>query len=188
MDEIRKGSINCIVVKDLSRFGRDYIEAGNFLEVIFPRLNVRFISIGDNYDSFDPRCSGEGMSVALKNMINAFYAKEISVKTRTAKEAQQKKGEYIGGRPPYGYVKSSEDRHRLVVDEESAAVVRDIFRWKLEGANLSRIAKRLDESDVITPGHYHYLKGIYRDWRDAKPRRNYCLITGRHITARHTPD
>ena len=136
MDEIRKGSINCIVVKDLSRFGRDYIEAGNFLEVIFPRLNVRFISIGDNYDSFDPRCSGEGMSVALKNMINAFYAKEISVKTRTAKEAQQKKGEYIGGRPPYGYVKSSEDRHRLVVDEESAAVVRDIFRWKLEGANL----------------------------------------------------
>ena len=70
MDGIRRGKINCVVVKDLSRFGRDYIEAGNFLEVIFPRLGVRFISIGDNFDSFDPRCRGEGIPVALKNMIN----------------------------------------------------------------------------------------------------------------------
>jgi len=171
MDGIRRGKINCIVVKDLSRFGRDYIEAGNYLETIFPRLGVRFISIGDNYDSFDPRCRGEGLSIALKNMINAFYAKDISVKTRSAFAAKQRKGEYTGGMPPFGYLISSEDRHKLVIDEKAAAVVRDIFRWRLEGLRPADIARRLEASGFPSPGHYFYVTGIFKSKHFEKNRR-----------------
>lgn len=171
MDGIRRGKINCIVVKDLSRFGRDYIEAGNYLETIFPRLGVRFISIGDNYDSFDPRCRGEGLSIALKNMINAFYAKDISVKTRSAFAAKQRKGEYTGGMPPFGYLISPEDRHKLVIDEKAAAVVRDIFRWRLEGLRPADIARRLEASGFPSPGHYFYVTGIFKSKHFEKNRR-----------------
>jgi len=111
MQEIRRGSINCIVVKDLSRFGRDYIEAGNFLEVIFPRLSIRFISISDNYDSFDSRCQGEGMFIALKNIIHTSYAKDISVKIRTAYKTKCEKGEPVVQTAPFGYLKSPENKH-----------------------------------------------------------------------------
>ena len=169
MDGIRRGKINCVVVKDLSRFGRDYIEAGNFLEVIFPRLGVRFISIGDNFDSFDPRCRGEGIPVALKNMINAFYAKDISVKTRSAYEVKRRKGEYTGGLPPFGYVKSPENKNRLIVDEEAAAVVRDIFRWRLDGLTAAAIVRRLNNSDFPAPGHYFYIRDIYKNKRYREP-------------------
>ena len=171
MDEIRRGKINCVVVKDLSRFGRDYIEAGNFLETIFPSLGVRFISISDNYDSFDPRCKSEGTSIALKNMINAFYAKDISVKTRSALAAKQRKGQYTGAMPPFGYLISPEDRHRLVIDEKAAAVVRNIFRWRQEGLGPCDIARRLDASGFPAPGHYFYVSGIHRNRRYEKPCR-----------------
>jgi len=161
MDEVRSGRVNCIVVKDLSRFGRDYVEAGNLLEVIFPKLGVRFISIGDNYDSFDPRCNGDGMSVALKNMINAFYAKDISKKIRSAYASKQRKGEYSGNYAPFGYLKSQTEKGKLVIDEEAAAVVRNIFRWRLDGLNPSQIVKKLNDSDIPSPLNYFYLKGIY---------------------------
>jgi len=119
MQEVRCGKINCIVVKDLSRFGRDYIEAGNFLEVIFPRLGIRFISITDNYDSFDARCQGEGMYIALKNIINASYAKDISLKVRSAYKAKREKGEPIIQWAPFGYLKSPENKHQLIIDNEA---------------------------------------------------------------------
>lgn len=162
MDEVRRGKVNCIVVKDLSRFGRDYVEAGNFLEIIFPQLGVRFISIGDNYDSFDPRCKGEGMSVALKNMINSFYAKDISQKIRSAYASKQRKGEYSGNYAPFGYLKSPTEKGKLVVDEEAAAVVRDIFRWRLDGMNPSQIVRRLNDSGFPSPLNYFYQKGLYK--------------------------
>jgi len=170
MDEIRRGKINCIVVKDLSRFGRDYLEAGNFLEVIFPRLGVRFISIGDNYDSFDPRCQGDGMNIALKNMINSFYAKDISTKIRSAYAVKRQNGEFTGKCPPFGYIKSPKNKNRLVVDEEAAEIVRMIFRLKLEGLGAYQIARHLSGQNTPTPGHYRYIKGIHKEKRYEKPQ------------------
>ncbi len=117
MEEVRRGRVNCIVVKDLSRFGCDYVEAGNFLEVIFPKLGVRFISIGDHFDSFDPRCQGEGISIALKNMINAFYSKDISKKISSAYAAKRQNGDYVSRLAPFGYIKSPDNVNRLVIDE-----------------------------------------------------------------------
>ncbi|MDR1704677.1 MAG: recombinase family protein [Clostridiales bacterium] len=170
MEEVRRGKINCIVVKDLSRFGRDYVEAGNFLEVIFPRLGVRFISIGDNYDSFDPRCKSEGMSIALKNMINAFYAKDISQKIRSAFAVKSANGEFVGKVAPYGYMKSPESKNRLVVDNDAAEVVRMIYRWKLDGMGVYQIARRLTREGIPNPGHYRYIKGIHKEKRYEKPQ------------------
>lgn len=170
MDEIRQGKVNCIVVKDLSRFGRDYIEAGNFLEVIFPRLGVRFISIGDNYDSFDPRCQGEGMTIALKNMINSFYAKDISTKVRTAYEVKRRNGEFTGKMAPFGYMKSPENKNKLIVDGEAAEIVRLIFKLRLEGMGIYPITRYLSENTIPAPGHYGFLKGTNKEERYRNPQ------------------
>jgi len=169
MDEIRQGKINCIVVKDLSRFGRDYVEAGNFLEVIFPQLGVRFISINDNFDSFNLR-KGEGIVIAFKNMINSFYSKDISAKMRSAHEIRQKNGEYIRSFPPYGYLKSTENKCKLVVDPEASETVRQIFRLKLDGFSVYEISGWLNEHDIPTPGHYRYVKSIFLDKRYKNPQ------------------
>ena len=154
MQEIRDGKINCIVVKDLSRFGRDYIEAGNFLETIFPRLGIRFISIADNYDSFEPRCQGEGMYIALKNIINTAYAKDISIKTRSAFKAKRDKGEPLVRRASFGYLKSPNDKHQLIIDDDAADIVRMIFKLKLKGFSSSQIARQLNSQNIATPTHY----------------------------------
>jgi len=158
MQEIRRGSINCIVVKDLSRFGRDYIEAGNFLEVIFPRLGIRFISISDNYDSFDPRCQGEGMFIALKNIIHTSYAKDISVKIRTAYKTKCEKGEPVVQTAPFGYLKSPENKHQLIIDDEAADIVRMIFKLKLQGLSVYQITSQLTLQSIVTPKYYQYIK------------------------------
>ncbi|MDL2272969.1 recombinase family protein [Oscillospiraceae bacterium OttesenSCG-928-G22] len=170
MDEVRRGKINCIVVKDLSRFGRDYVEAGNFLEIIFPQLGVRFISIGDNYDSFDPRCKGKGMSVALKNMINSFYAKDISQKIRSAFAVKSANGEFAGKVAPFGYAKAAGNKNKLVVDEDAAEAVRMIFRWKLDGMGVHQITRRLTHEGIPNPGHYRYIKGIHKEKRYEQPQ------------------
>ena len=167
MDAIRRGEINCVVVKDLSRFGRDYIEAGNFIETVFPSLGVRFISINDNFDSADPQCWADGMSIALKNIINAAYAKDISMKLRTAYDAKRRRGDYTGSLPPFGYRRLPDNKRQLIIDEEAAEIVRDIFRWRIEGATLKEIAARLDEADIPNPTHYAYLKGVKNDKRFA---------------------
>jgi DNA invertase Pin-like site-specific DNA recombinase len=170
MENIRRGKVNCIVVKDLSRFGRDYIEVGNFIEVIFPRLGVRFISIGDNYDNHDPRCQGDGMYIALKNMINAFYAKDISVKICSAYAVKREKGEFTGKCPPFGYVKSPGNRNVLVIDSEAAEIVRLIFKFNLEGMNVHMIGRELTRIGIPNPGHYRYIKGIYKEERYKNPQ------------------
>jgi DNA invertase Pin-like site-specific DNA recombinase len=169
LDAIRRGEVNCVVVKDLSRFGRDYIEAGNYIETVFPSLGVRFISINDSFDSSDPLCWSDGMSIALKNIINAAYAKDISVKMRTAYDAKRRRGDFTGATTPFGYTRLPEKKSRLVVDPESAEIVRDIFRWRIEGASLSGIAARLNAAGVPNPSHYSYLKGYRNDKRFAEP-------------------
>ena len=169
MDAIRRGEANCIVVKDLSRFSRDYIEAGNFIETVFPSLGIRFVSIGDNFDSNDPLCWSDGMSIALKNIINAAYAKDISVKMRTAYDAKRRRGDFTGAKTPFGFTRLPDKKSQLVVDEEAAAIVREIFRWRIEGISLQAIAARLDASGIPNPSHYAFLKGQRNDRRYASP-------------------
>ena len=168
MENVRRGEIDCIVVKDLSRLGRNYIETGDYLEKIFPFLGVRFISVNDSYDSATHAKNGDSLSIVLKNLINDIYAKDISKKIKTAFEIKQKNGEFIGGQAPYGYKKSPSNRHKLVIDEETAPVVRDIFRWKLDGMSNIAIMRRLNSLDVPSPSNYLHSKGMLSHEKYAK--------------------
>lgn len=160
MDEAVAGKIDCIVVKDLSRFGRNYVEAGYYLEKTFPTMGLRFVALHDGYDSLTDDGSNS-MIVSLKNLINDFYAKDISRKSGTALETKQHKGEFIGAFAPYGYKKSTEDKHLLILDENTAPTVRQIFIWKAEGIGNTTIARRLNEANIICPAMYHYSLGHY---------------------------
>lgn len=162
MEAARKREINCIVVKDLSRLGRDYVEAGYYLEHIFPFMGIRFIAMNDGYDTLD--AEGSDMVVSLKNIVNALFAKDISHKASTALKRKQEQGEFIGARAPYGYLKSQEDRHKLVIDPESAPVVREIFAWRRSHDGYTMIARRLNERNVLSPHMRHYLRGEYKHW------------------------
>ena len=174
MEEVKAGKINCIVVKDLSRFGRNYIETGEYLEKIFPFMGIRFISINDGFDNEDENSNLDSLIISLKNLINDVYAKDISQKVISSLRTKQENGEYIGGLPLYGYKKSEDNHSRLVVDEEVAHVVRDIFRWKAEGLGDLTIAKRLNEMGIPSPMKRRVDKGQVKSvgrtkvflWRD----------------------
>lgn len=154
LEQIKKGKIGCVIVKDFSRFGRDYIELGDYLERIFPFLGVRFISVNDGYDSNDYKGTTGGLDVVLKNIVYDFYSKDLSVKVITAKRAKMKHGEYIGGHVPYGLLRDPGDKHKLVIDPEAAAVVREIFGMAIEGKKLIDIARYLNEKGTETPAGY----------------------------------
>lgn len=160
MDEIRSGKVNCVVVKDLSRFGRNYIEAGNYIERVFPFMNVRFIAINDGYDSAEKRSQSDSLIIPFKNLINDAYCKDISIKIRSQLEIKRKKGEYIGSFAAYGYLKDPQDKNKLIVDPFAAEVVRSIFRWKLEGMSQSKIADKLNNQGILCPMEYKLSLGM----------------------------
>ncbi|MHB8075694.1 recombinase family protein [Desulfosporosinus fructosivorans] len=161
MDDVRAGKVDCIVVKDLSRLGRNYIETGHYMEKIFPFLGVRFIAVNDSYDSLTGQ-NGNDLIVSLKNLINDIYAKDISKKSGSALAVKQKNGEFIGAFPPYGYLKDKDDNHRLVPDPNTAHIARQIFLWKAEGVGNNTIARRLNEMGLPSPAKYRYLSGIVK--------------------------
>lgn len=163
MDDIKAGKIDCIVVKDLSRFGRNYIETGEYLDKILPFMGVRFISVNDSYDSETADGNSEGLIVAIKNLINDAYVKDISSKIIAVFKTKQEKGEYFGSYAPYGYKKSSEDIHKLVIDEETAPIARDIFRWRAEGLGYNMIARKLNESGIPSPSKHRIEKGLVKN-------------------------
>lgn len=167
MEDIRKGIIQCIVVKDLSRLGRNYIETGNYLEMIFPFMGVRFISVNDSYDSANPSSDFEPLLVSLKNLSNDAYAKDISKKIFTAKEIQRHKGLYYGNIAPYGYWKDHDNPHHLVINKDTAPTVMQIFLWKLEGFTNSQIARQLNEQNILAPMKYLYEQGYVKSERFA---------------------
>ena len=169
MELIRAGKANCIVVKDLSRFGRDHIEAGNYLENVFPYIGVRFISISDGYDSADATTS-DRLMVALKNLGNQIYSMDISRKSGSVLREKINRGEFIGAYAAYGYIKDPADRHHIVIDPEAAQVVREIYRRKLEGASDVSIVRWLNESVIPSPCCYRHQKGILVDKRFETPR------------------
>lgn len=157
IDDIKKGRINCIVVKDLSRLGRNYVETGEFIEKIFPFLKVRFIAINDRFDSFSDH---QNIVMPFKNIINEIYAKDISKKICTSVLTRQNKGEYIGGMAAYGYLKDPSDKHKLVIDLETAPIVKKIFEWKVGGLSFNAIARKLNVQGVMSPARYKHSLGI----------------------------
>jgi len=158
MEAVKAGTINCIVVKDLSRFGRNYLETGNYLEKIFPYLGVRFISVNDHFDSF---CMGKSdtLLVPLKAILHDTYAKDISKKVSTAIDIKKKSGKFMGKIPPYGYVRDPQDRYKLLIHQERANVVRQIFKWRKEGLGSTTIAHRLNDLGVPTQFQIRFLEG-----------------------------
>jgi len=160
MAEVKAGKINCIVVKDLSRFGRDHLEAGEYLERIFPFLGVRFIAINDNYDSMNSNSESDELIVPFKNLINEAYCRDTSIKIRSQLEIKRRRGDFIGSFAVFGYRKDPADRHRLLVDDYAAEVVRDIFAWKLDGLSTGDIAARLSASGIPTPMDYKQSQGM----------------------------
>lgn len=145
---------NTVIVKDLSRLGRNYIEVGNYIEKIFPLFNIRFISINDQIDSKKDPDSVNSLIVPFKNLINDEYCRDISNKIKAVQKMKMKKGEYIGSYAPYGYIKDPEDKHKLIIDEEAAKIIRLIFEWTLNGYSRTAIAKKLNELGILNPtGH-----------------------------------
>ncbi len=175
---IRAGNYNLVVVKDFSRFSRDYIETGDYLECIFPFLGVRFISVNDGYDSKDYEGTTGGLDVVLKNIIYTAYSRDLSVKVKTAKKMHRKKGEYIESVPPLGYTRDPKDKHNLIIDEKGAKIVRCIFEMACDGVSINAIAKRLNEEGVITPAKYFAEKhpGTLQKYSSLGQRWSYASV------------
>lgn len=154
MTAVREKRVDCIIVKDLSRFGRDYIESGKYIQKIFPMLGIRFIAINDGYDSADTGNGSNDFVLPFKNLINDSYCRDISIKSRTNLEVKRRNGEFVSNFAVYGYMRSPDDKHKLVVDEEAAATVRNIFNWKQEGWNAQQIANHLNKLHIPSPMEY----------------------------------
>ena len=148
--KVKQGKINCIIVKDMSRFMRNYIEMGDYLENIFPFMGIRFIAINDGYDSSNEVQNGTELDIQFKNLLNDYYSRDISEKMTTALLVAKKQGKYTSGAPPYGYLKDPEDNYKLIVDEKVAENVRYIFQLLLEGHSLNETAKTLNSEGVMT--------------------------------------
>jgi DNA invertase Pin-like site-specific DNA recombinase len=160
MNEVENHRIDCIIVKDLSRLGRNYIETGKYLERIFPMLGVRFIAINDNYDSVSGTGDADQIIVPFKNLINDAYCRDISIKIRSQLDVKRKNGKFIGSFAGYGYQKDPADKNHLVIDEYAAGIVRMIFSMKLEGSSSGKIAEKLNEMGVLTPMEYKRACGM----------------------------
>ena len=155
--DIEERKVNCVVVKDLSRFGRDYIDTGRYLERVFPELGVRFISLSDGIDSIRQTYD---MLLPLKNIFNEQYARDISKKVRATVKSKQKAGEFIGSFTSYGYKKSPADKNKLVIDEYAAEVVRKVFRLYVGGMGKLSIAKLLNAEGILCPSEYKMANGL----------------------------
>ncbi|MCD7882947.1 MAG: recombinase family protein [Lachnospiraceae bacterium] len=164
--DMRAGKINCIIVKDLSRLGRNYLEAGNYMEKIFPFFHVRFISVMDDYDSLNGSAMDDGITIPLKNIINESYSKDISKKIGASNDARRKKGEYISSRPPYGYLLDPQKSGHLIVDHEVADNVQLIFNWRAEGMSPGAISRKLNAEQIPSPHMYFFEKGIVKSERN----------------------
>lgn len=169
---IKSGAANCVIVKDLSRLGREYIETGRYLRRVFPTYGVRFIAINDNVDILNDQ--PDDLTVSVKNIINEAYSRDISVKTRSALDIKRRSGDFVGAFTVYGYFKTGDKHKSLTVDPFAANVVRDIFRKRLDGFSAYHIAEELNKAGILSPLAYKrseglpYAKGGYADTEDCK--------------------
>ena len=160
IEDVKAGRTDCIVVKDLSRFGRNYLDAGEYIEKIFPFLGVRFIAVNDNYDSLGEKKSSDDLIIPFKNLINEAYCRDISMKIRSQLEIKRKNGQFLGSFAAFGYLKDEQDKNKLVVDQYAADIVRDIFKWKLEGISPQDIADALNKLGILSPMEYKRSLGM----------------------------
>ena len=176
MEEISKKNraFDIIIVKDLSRFGRDYIGAGTYIQKIFPQLHIRFISINDNYDSKHADMSDTNLILPIRNFINDSYARDISNKVKSSQKMKREKGEYIGSFAPYGYKKSEENKNKLIVDENVSDIIKSIFDMKLQGYSSKAIAEELNDLGIDSPKIYKENQGLnYKGGFKVKKGRNW---------------
>ena len=165
MNDLRKGLIDCIVVKDLSRFGRNYIETGEYIEKIFPFMGTRFISVLEHFDNTDPNANNKDLYVSLKNLMNEAYAKDKSMRICSAFEAKKRAGEFNVKSAPFGYKLSGDKKHPYLIDEPAASIVREIFELRRNGKSVRSIMQLMDEK-YPTPRQYLYEKGVLHQCRE----------------------
>lgn len=157
LKDMNDKKINTVIVKDLSRLGRNYIEVGNYIERIFPLFDIRFIAVNDNIDSYKDPKSINNVIVPFKNLINDEYCRDISNKIRVILEMKKRRGEYVGALAPYGYKKDPNDKHHLIIDEEAANIVKMIFQMSLDGCGRYTIAQKLNSLGFLNPNGYKAL-------------------------------
>lgn len=160
MEDIRLGKVNCVLVKDLSRFGRDYIEAGRLIQKNFPALNVRFIAVTDNYDSLSADRTDTSLILPLKNFINDSYCRDISIKVKAHQKVKWLEGKCIAAFTVYGYLKNPDDKNQLIIDNYAANIVKNIYAWKISGMSLSAIADKLNSLGILSPMEYKKSLGM----------------------------
>lgn len=177
--DIESGKISCVIVKDLSRLGRNAIDTGYYIEQYFVQHKIRFIAVNDNYDTADTNSTRSGIILPLKNMVNEAYALDIGKKIRSAAHQAMLDGEFIGARAPFGYKKSPDNCHKLIVDEETAPIVRRIFEWAADGIGINTIAVRLNEMGAVTSSVYKSRTSeVEKRYRQ---NRNWTTFTVIHI-------
>ena len=161
MDDIRSGKINCVIVKDISRLGRHFVMTSEYVEKVFPMMNVRLICINDDFDSFDEHCDSAALLLPFKMVMNDSYVKDISKKIRSSISAKINSGEYLPSASsiPYGYIRNPEE-NTYDIDEETAPIVKRIFEMRANGVALNTIAKTLNEEGIPCPGKLRYIRGI----------------------------
>lgn len=178
LNDIYDGKVNMVIVKDLSRLGRDYIESGRYVKKIFPSLNVRFVSVLDHFDSLTASQSDMNLMLPVKSFINDSYSRDISGKIRSHQEVMRENGLYIGPFVAYGYKKAEDNKRRIVPDEYSADIVKRIFEWKLEGMSAEGIAKKLNQLGVIAPAEYkRYMGSNYKCGFQKKSKAQWSAVT-----------
>ena len=173
MDMVQSKDINCIIVKDLSRLGRNYIDTGRYIEQIFPSLGVRFISVNDNYDSIKEINEADQIIIPFKNLINDAYCRDISMKIRSQLDVKRRNGKFVGAFAGYGYLKDPRDKYHLIIDDTAAEIVRTIFDMKMDGYSPGRIADHLNDMGVLTPQEYKRSIGLNSNsgyWKCEHPR------------------
>lgn len=163
LEQARQGKIQCIVVKDLSRFGRNYLEVGNYISRVFPFLGIRFIAVNDGFDSIRPM-DADSLETSFKTLLYDIYSRDISRKVRSAKKMKAEKGEFLSPFAPYGYLKDKERKNHLVIDPETAGTVRRIFHMAADGQNTEQIARTLNLEQVPTPMQQKRMAGCPRKW------------------------
>lgn len=181
LDDIRAGRINCVIVKDLSRFGREYIDAGKYIDRLFPYYGVRLIAINDNIDTITKDMSDE-LGITIRNLFNDNYCRDISIKTRSSLKVKRKNGEFTGAFVAYGYRRSDKEHNNLMIDEYPASVVQDIFKWKLAGMSQDGIARKLNEQGILSPLEYKRSLGMnYKSGFKVKEKAVWTAIAVRRI-------
>lgn len=171
MEDVKHGSINCIIVKDMSRLGRDFLETSNYTEIIFPFLKVRFISVNDHYDTDKEYSGNKSLEIAMKNLVNDLYARDVSTRVSMVRKQDIKRGKFTGSNAPYGYkVDEEHPLRRYKIDEKPASVVRDIFEMVLDGKSFREVSMELQRRNINIPGEYLKTGNLYATDTEGKSK------------------